>query len=213
LLGPRLVEEPERREAGKIRERPVDGVEATCVQFKGPRPGNDACFDRTTGVLLRASRGHMATMWVERLYGDHRPFEGKLYPREIRLLENRRPAIEVNIETLERLDAATAESFAPPEGTVVWPWCEAMSPPEKLSNVEPEYPVSARKRRLSGVVSLYAIVEKDGSVSGAAVVRSADADLDESALQALKRWRFKPASCGGTPVPVEFEVDTSFEIR
>jgi TonB family protein len=216
LLGPPLFDEPEReRSAAKIRKRSIDGIEATCVSYKGNAAGDEACFDDATGSLLRdiRGRGPYSVLVVERGFGDHQPFEGKLYPRKVRLIEKGRDVIEVSVTALERIEPADPSGSAAPAGAVVWPWCPGITSPERTSKVEPVYPESAKRRRLSGLSTIHAIVDPSGSVSVAEVVRSADPDLDASALDAVKRWRYRPASCDGAPVPAEILVNVSFTVH
>ena len=59
--------------------------------------------------------------------------------------------------------------------------------------VPPEYPPDALKRRIGGEVRVRMTVDADGRVKSAAVVNSSPADVfDRAALDAVRRWRFKP---------------------
>lgn len=78
----------------------------------------------------------------------------------------------------------------------------------------PVYPVDVQKQGVTGMVVLVVDVSTDGSVSGARVDRSAgDQRLDAAALDAVKQWKFLPATKDGKPVasqvrvPVDFRVD------
>lgn len=78
----------------------------------------------------------------------------------------------------------------------------------------PAYPVDVLKEGVSGVVMLVVDVSPDGSVSAARIDRSAgDQRLDAAALDAVKHWKFTPATKEGKPiasqvrVPVEFRLD------
>jgi periplasmic protein TonB len=61
----------------------------------------------------------------------------------------------------------------------------------RLANPKPLYPLSSRRLGEEGVVELKALVLEDGRVGDVALVQSSGyARLDESALQAVRRWRY-----------------------
>ncbi len=67
--------------------------------------------------------------------------------------------------------------------------------------VKPRYPESARRRGIEGTVLLKMRITAQGRVEDVQVVRSAGyPDLDESAIEAVRRWRFEPARRNGEPV-------------
>lgn len=83
-----------------------------------------------------------------------------------------------------------------------------------LNNPKPEYPMTARQRHWQGTVLLRVYVSADGKAQQVNLQRSSHHDmLDESALDAVKQWRFVPAKRGDTPescwvtVPIVFELD------
>ena len=70
--------------------------------------------------------------------------------------------------------------------------------------VKPRYPESARRRGIEGTVLLKMRITAQGRVEDVQVVRSAGyPDLDESAIEAVRRWRFEPARRNGEPVAEE----------
>ena len=77
-----------------------------------------------------------------------------------------------------------------------------VTPPRLGRRVSPEFPRAARASREGGSVTLGAIVEKDGTVGEVTVVESTNRGLgfEEAAVEAVKKWRFKPARIGGKPV-------------
>ena len=67
--------------------------------------------------------------------------------------------------------------------------------------VKPRYPESARRRGIEGTVLLKMRITAQGRVEDVQVIRSAGyPDLDESAMEAVRRWRFEPARRNGAPV-------------
>jgi periplasmic protein TonB len=87
--------------------------------------------------------------------------------------------------------------------------------PSIESRVDPAYPPAARNARLQGVVVLEVVVRKDGSVdpSNIKVIKSLGMGLTQSAQNAVKQWRFNPATRHGLPVDVIDRIEVSFIIR
>ena len=77
---------------------------------------------------------------------------------------------------------------------------------------EPPYTEEARKAKLQGVVNLMIVVDPDGNVAFARVLKPLGMGLDESALDTVKTWRFKPARQNGSAVPVRVMVQVSFQL-
>jgi TonB family protein len=79
--------------------------------------------------------------------------------------------------------------------------------------VRPSYTEEARRRGLQGDVLLEIVVQRDGRVGTVRVLRSLGAGLDERAIQAVRQWRFSPATRQGAPVDVVVEVSVGFSLR
>jgi TonB family protein len=85
--------------------------------------------------------------------------------------------------------------------------------PVVVARVEPEYSEEARKARFEGSVLLAAVVRKDGKIDVVNILRSLGFGLDQNAIEALKKWRFRPGTKNGVPVDVRLNVEVSFHIR
>jgi protein TonB len=72
--------------------------------------------------------------------------------------------------------------------------------PVPLRKVDPKYPPALAKAKVEGDVVLYAIIRRDGSVDSIEVVRSVDPTLDQNAMEALARWKFRAAQREGHAV-------------
>ena len=88
-----------------------------------------------------------------------------------------------------------------------------VSGPRVIHKVEPIYSDEARAARYQGTVVLEAIIQKDGSVEIARVVRSIGFGLDEKAIEAVSQWRFEPAKLNGEPVSVALNIEVNFNLR
>ncbi len=87
-----------------------------------------------------------------------------------------------------------------------------MAAPRKTRDVMPTYPAMARTARVQGVVILEAVIDASGRVESAHVLRSIPL-LDNSALEAVRQWRFAPARLNGQPVPVVMTVTVTFSLQ
>lgn len=76
------------------------------------------------------------------------------------------------------------------------------------------YPAVAQKNRTSGRVILMFIVTKDGSVGEVKVVRSVSPELDQAAIEAVRKLqRFNPGrEADGTPVNVWYTLPITFSL-
>jgi protein TonB len=82
-----------------------------------------------------------------------------------------------------------------------------------LGNPRPPYPLVARRRGMEGVVLLRVLVAPDGHVASIDVARGSGFPvLDRSALDAVRDWRFRPASQGGKAVEALVEVPIRFSL-
>jgi len=81
--------------------------------------------------------------------------------------------------------------------------------PVLLVRSTPLYTVEARKARVEGIVVLQAIIRRDGTVDSIKVLKGLGYGLDESAINSIATWRFKPGTLNGNPV----DVITNFEVE
>jgi TonB family protein len=89
---------------------------------------------------------------------------------------------------------------------------DGVTPPSIISKVEPEYSEAGRAAKLNGSVTLSLVVNTDGTAEDIRIVKSLGMGLDEKAIEALQRWRFKPGMNNGVPVKVRMQVDFSFRM-
>jgi periplasmic protein TonB len=80
-----------------------------------------------------------------------------------------------------------------------------------VRKVTPTYPPLARQARIQGQVVLRAVISKDGSIEGLTLV-SGHPMLVQSALEAVKQWKYKPYLLNGEPVEVDTEVMVNFTL-
>jgi TonB family protein len=78
--------------------------------------------------------------------------------------------------------------------------------------VDPKYIPSAVQERVEGKVTLGCVVDREGRVSGVELIRGIDNRLNQSALEALAKWEFYPATRNGLPIEVDVLVEIPFTL-
>lgn len=81
-----------------------------------------------------------------------------------------------------------------------------------INKVQPIYPDIARAERLSGTVRLHAIIAKDGSVRILRVI-SGRCSLARAAVDAVRKWRYKPTLLNAEPVEIDTTIDVIFQMN
>src|SRR5579864_120630 len=84
--------------------------------------------------------------------------------------------------------------------------------PQVIFNPEPSFSDEARKSKTQGVVRLLLVVGKDGRPYDIHVRESLGMGLDEKAIEAVNRWRFRPATLNSQPVATRVEVVVDFHL-
>jgi protein TonB len=87
-----------------------------------------------------------------------------------------------------------------------------VSRPELIFKPEPEYSEEARKAKFQGTVLLSIVVMADGTTSNIRVIRPLGLGLDEKAIEAVRKWKFRPSLKDGNPVPVHANVEVNFRL-
>lgn len=81
-----------------------------------------------------------------------------------------------------------------------------------IRRVQPQYPQMAKIARVQGAVVLAAVIGKDGAIQNLHVISSASPLLNQSAIDAVKQWRYKPYILNGEPVEVDTTVTVNFSL-
>ena len=98
---------------------------------------------------------------------------------------------------------------APPPAAVTPPRSDAAY----LNNPRPNYPLAAQRRGDQGTVLLRVLVTAEGRASSVSLEKSSGhSSLDESALTAVRSWRFVPAKQGTQAVDAPYVVPVVFKL-
>lgn len=84
--------------------------------------------------------------------------------------------------------------------------------PIVITRVNPIYPEIARKDKIAGIVIVEVLIDKTGNVVDALALKDLPDGLGQAAIDAVKQWKFKPATMNGEPVDVIFVLTTSFKL-
>jgi protein TonB len=88
-----------------------------------------------------------------------------------------------------------------------------VSAPVPLNSVEAEFSDEARRAKYQGVCLISLIVDAQGNPQNPRVIRALGMGLDEKALEAVRKYKFRPAMKDGrTPVPVMITVEVNFRL-
>lgn len=72
--------------------------------------------------------------------------------------------------------------------------------------------MAGHNAKIEGSVVLLATIGTDGLAHDIQVARSLDYGLDAPAVEALKKWTFKPAKSAGKPVPAKIDIENPFPL-
>jgi protein TonB len=78
---------------------------------------------------------------------------------------------------------------------------------------DPEYPEKAHREQKEGTVVLFMVVGAGGLPRNIKIAHSLSPELDEAAIDAVKKWKFDPATKDGNPVAVQINVEVTFRLK
>jgi TonB family protein len=87
-----------------------------------------------------------------------------------------------------------------------------VKPARLLVSIPPVYPQLARTQRLSGDVTLDALIESNGRVASTKVL-SGPALLHQAAVEAVRQWKYQPATLNGQPTAMHLTVVVQFKLQ
>ncbi len=96
---------------------------------------------------------------------------------------------------------------------IVYPVGGGITPPQLLERVLPRYTETARQARRQGHVLLQATIDTSGRVVQTRVLQGLGFGLDEAAVAAVERWRYRPAELGGRRVSVYLNLTVNFRLQ
>ena len=136
-----------------------------------------------------------------------------------------RPSVPVESEdediaddlTIEETDLDNFEAWdappPPPEGPRV-KFIPYDDPPQPLSNIRPVYPEIAQEAGIEGTVVVQVFIDKKGRVQDTIILKGIpNTGLDEAAISAIRKTRFRPARQRERPVGVWISIPVNFRLK
>jgi periplasmic protein TonB len=100
----------------------------------------------------------------------------------------------------------------PPPTLAKPPRVSAMMEGNLIHRVEPVYPIVAKTAGVQGVVLIKALISREGRIEQAQVV-SGSPLLAPAALEAIRRWKYRPYYLNDQPIEVETEITVNFVLQ
>lgn len=186
----------------KVRTRNVNGKPANCFKVRhGPRRGEEFCFDPASGVLISIGSRQNGTF-----FSHYELWGGNLVPQNITTYTQGSASQVFEVTDFGSPRLSDAKAFSPPPGSVEMPGCQDPTVPRLLRNARAREPDMVNLRPRFGTVQLLGEVGVDGKLHLLHVIRSPHKELDGPVLRAVSRMEYEPASCNGTPAPVDLEI-------
>lgn len=142
------------------------------------------------------------------LVGYHRTVHYAMSPED--LANFRRIAALWNAPVLPPMPSKPIEERLPSSALAAGE--SGITNPVPISKVKPRFPLFAKGKRAYGRVVLEAVVRKDGTVGEIKVKQAAGGDcgFEESAIEAVREWRYEPGTKDGQPIDVYFNMVIDF---
>jgi TonB family protein len=179
-------------------------------------------IDTATAELVASVRGKHRYD-----FGGERKAGGRSWPRSIRVSLDGDALLSASFGKPEIGSAAVPDSlFVPPEGLPprvlqgtpgltqrMREGTPGLSPPVLLEQTQPHYPETAKRQEFGGTVVIRAIIGVDGTVSEVQLLSGVRRDLDEAALDAVRRRVYSPGLLDGQPVEVISTIRITFTLK
>ena len=86
-----------------------------------------------------------------------------------------------------------------------------IKPPKATHAPDPKFPDLPADAERHGIVVMLVGLDAKGHVQAVRVLRSDEKAFDQTAVDTVKKWKFKPAEKNGQPVPVQVTVEMKFQ--
>ena len=204
-----------------LRKQNFGKLQLDCIMLDQPLVANPFppiglfptfCFDPGK-ESLRLSFDFGSELVIRNSIGT---FLGRNVATSVTVNENRVDAATAHVATLESRANLSAPSIdeanleAPPAKLPLVG--SAVMAGMLLSRPNPVYPQSAKHRHVSGTVILRAIIGRDGHIRSIRLVKVPDADLAIAAVDAVRRWVYKPYLLNGEPTEVDTTITVNFTL-
>ncbi|WP_263356418.1 energy transducer TonB [Acidicapsa ligni] len=142
-------------------------------------------------------------------------FQGRYVPEEIVIAHSGKVALRAQVDKIESLATVDEAEFTPPANAVALPktinvsadFAKGLLVKKEL----PDYPMAALQERIQGTVVLQATIGTDGHVKGLRVIVG-PWELQQAAMDAVRKWVYKPYLLNGEAVEVNTTINVVFSL-
>lgn len=99
-----------------------------------------------------------------------------------------------------------------PLGSRANPKADFDEPPMPVKSVAPAYPAALREAQVTGIVTLTVTISETGEVVERTVAKSTRAEFEAPALDAMGKWKFRPARKAGENVQSKVNIPIKFAV-
>ena len=85
--------------------------------------------------------------------------------------------------------------------------------PVPVKTPPPRYPDSLKREGVSGLVAVTIVIDEKGAVVDTSISKSSHPDFERPALEAVGKWKFKPAKKDGAAVKVKVTLPLRFSVE
>ena len=168
---------------------------------------NNRALGQTPKTLTNQKPGKLAI--TLKLDGYHD------YSETVKVSPGKSTTVNGNLQEIPKVVVKAPEPVKPVEPEVkpgqLVPLSSDVERPKPLKKVGAKYPDAAKRERLEGIVGLDILISETGQVIDVKVTKSANAILDQAAIEAVRQWTYKPATKKGVVVKVWLPVTMSFQ--
>jgi len=87
---------------------------------------------------------------------------------------------------------------------------DGTEPPVPVRTVAPTFPDSMKRDGTSGLVTVSCLIDEKGNVTEPKVVKATNEAFTTPAIEALKKWKFKPAKKDGEAIAIRVNIPVQF---
>jgi TonB family protein len=201
----------------KQKMRTEGGVQLTCLEARRESSKearkHEVCVNAASHDVISDEWQLPPDERRKKQYSEYAEFGSLRYPRKLELFVNGSNAVTAHVTDLAATTPLDPRLLVAPKGAIERRVCEGMKHAVPLKTPEPAYPKSASQNGMIGDTVVSMTVLTDGSVDDIQLMGKSARSMDESTLQTLKSWKFKPAMCGAEPVVSDMEVVVSFRLK
>jgi TonB family protein len=175
-----------------------------------PNVAETACFDNQKPVL----RLEQPDRNIFVLFNDTIRWDGHYIDKEILIEDATLPIVKANVTAVEFPSTIDNSVLAMPAATNSDERLNlraGVMAGRKLGGRIIHYPITARQERVQGTVMIAAVITKSGDIANLDVI-SGPKELRNSALDAIKTWKYQPYLLNGQPVEVSTEIYVDYTL-